>query len=164
MGLKNFGDVLADGGLLVLVQVGLIWAVSVTLLQFVAALGLALLLNSDLRFRGFARALAMAPWAMPPVVIGLMWRLVYHPNAGILNATLRDAHVIGHNIDWLNDFCLALPAIIVVGRLDRDAADHRRAAGRACRAWPGSCTRPRPWTARACGGASGASRCRSSAR
>jgi len=115
VGLKNFGDVLADGDFWSSFKVGLIWAVGVTVLQFAAALGLALLLNSDLRFRGFARALAMAPWAMPPIVVGLMWRLVYHPNAGILNATLRDAHVIGHNIDWLNDFGTALPAIIAVG-------------------------------------------------
>ncbi|WP_329247413.1 sugar ABC transporter permease [Actinoallomurus sp. NBC_01490] len=115
VGLKNFGEVLTDGDFWSSFKIGLIWAVGVTVLQFAAALGLALLLNSDLRFRGLARALAMAPWAMPPIVIGLMWRLVYHPTAGVLNETLRDAHVIGHNIDWLNNFGTVLPAIIVVG-------------------------------------------------
>ncbi|MCO6009952.1 sugar ABC transporter permease [Actinoallomurus purpureus] len=115
VGLKNFGDVLADGDFWSSFKIGLIWAVGVTVLQFLAALGLALLLNQNLRLRGLARVLAMAPWAMPPIVIGLMWRLVYHPNAGILNATLQNLHLLDHNVDWLNDFGTALPAIIVVG-------------------------------------------------
>ncbi|MFF5212761.1 carbohydrate ABC transporter permease [Streptosporangium sp. NPDC000396] len=109
VGLSNFGDLLADGDFWASFRIGMIWAVSVTVLQFLASLGLALLLNQDLRFRGFARVLALVPWAMPPVVIGLMWRLVYHPDAGILNGML------GTEIDWLNDFSLALPAVIVVG-------------------------------------------------
>ncbi|ACZ88923.1 carbohydrate ABC transporter permease [Streptosporangium roseum] len=109
VGLSNFGDLLTDGDFWASFRIGMIWAVSVTVLQFLASLGLALLLNQKMRFRGFARVLAMVPWAMPPVVIGLMWRLVYHPDAGILNSML------GTEIDWLNDFSIALPAVIVVG-------------------------------------------------
>ncbi|WP_067171862.1 carbohydrate ABC transporter permease [Microtetraspora niveoalba] len=109
VGLANFGDLLADGDFWESFRIGMVWAVSVTVLQFLASLGLALLLNQDLRLRGFARVLALVPWAMPPVVIGLMWRLVYHPDAGILNA------VLGTDVDWLNDFSVALPAVIVVG-------------------------------------------------
>ncbi|WP_433188046.1 carbohydrate ABC transporter permease [Actinoallomurus sp. CA-150999] len=115
IGLKNFGDALTDTDFWSSFKIGLTWAVGVTVLQFLAALGLALLLNQNLRLRGLARVLAMAPWAMPPIVIGLMWRLVYHPNAGILNATLQDLHLLDHNVDWLNEFGTALPAIIVVG-------------------------------------------------
>ncbi len=59
----------------------MIWAVSVTLLQLVAALGLALLLNSDLRLQGLTRVLALIPWAMPPVVVAIMWKMIYSPNA-----------------------------------------------------------------------------------
>ncbi|OUC85969.1 carbohydrate ABC transporter permease [Streptosporangium minutum] len=109
VGLSNFGDLLSDGDFWASFRIGMIWAVSVTVLQFLASLGLALLLNQEMRFRGFARVLAMVPWAMPPVVIGLMWRLVYHPDAGILNSML------GTEVDWLNDFSIALPAVIVVG-------------------------------------------------
>jgi multiple sugar transport system permease protein len=59
--------------------------------------------------------LALAPWAMPPVVIGIMWRLVYHPDAGILNQTLRGAGLLHHDVDWLSGFALALRAVVVVG-------------------------------------------------
>ena len=90
----------------------------VTVLQLLLALGLALLLNQNLRFRWLARTLALVPWAMPEVVVGIMWRLVYHPDAGILNKTLRQLGLIGgaaDNIDWLTSLSLALPAVIVVG-------------------------------------------------
>lgn len=115
VGLANFADLLTDDDFWSSFRIGMVWAVSVTVLQFVASLGLALLLNQNLRLRGLARVLAVVPWAMPPVIIGLMWRLVYHPDAGILNATLRDLGLIERNISWLNDFTITLPAIIVVG-------------------------------------------------
>lgn len=109
VGPQNFIDLLSDADFWSSFRIGLIWAVSVTGLQFLLSLGLAILLNQNLRFRGLARVLAVVPWAMPPVVIGLMWRLVYHPDAGILNSML------GTDIDWLADFSLALPAVIVMG-------------------------------------------------
>ncbi|RCV51576.1 carbohydrate ABC transporter permease [Marinitenerispora sediminis] len=115
VGPRNFADLLSDGDFWASFQIGLVWAVSVTVLQLAAGMGLALLLNQDLRLRWLARTLAMVPWAMPPVIVGLMWRLVYHPDAGILNATLRDIGLVSGDIDWLNDFSVALPAIIVVG-------------------------------------------------
>ncbi|MEV4457712.1 sugar ABC transporter permease [Microbispora sp. NPDC049633] len=109
VGLENFAELLSDGDFWESFRIGLVWGLSVTVLQFLASLGLALLLNQDLRLRGVARVLAVVPWAMPPVVIGLMWRLVYHPDAGLLNG------LFGTRVDWLHDFSLALPAVIVVG-------------------------------------------------
>ncbi|GAA4066350.1 carbohydrate ABC transporter permease [Nonomuraea soli] len=108
-GLDNFTRLMGDGAFWQAMVTGLIWAVSVTVLTFLFGLGLALLLNENLRFRGFARVLAVVPWAMPPVVIGLMWRMVYHADAGILNG------ILGTDIDWLADFTFVLPAIILMG-------------------------------------------------
>ncbi|MDI5961714.1 carbohydrate ABC transporter permease [Streptantibioticus silvisoli] len=116
IGLANFKELVHDDLFWSSFKIGLVWAVSVTVLQFVLSLGLALLLNVEgLRFRGLARVLALVPWAMPPVVIGIMWRLVYHPDAGILNQTLQSVGVLHHNVDWLSGFAIALPAVIVVG-------------------------------------------------
>lgn len=95
-------------------RIGVVWAVSVTVLQLVAAMGLALLLNADLRLRGLARVLALIPWAMPPVVVSIMWRMIYSPNAGPLNAVLRAIGLPG-DTNWLGSFTTALPAVIAVG-------------------------------------------------
>ncbi|MBB5790642.1 carbohydrate ABC transporter permease [Jiangella mangrovi] len=114
-GLENYRNLLDDSYFWESFRIGLIWAFAVTILQFFASLGLALLLNQKLRLRWLARTLALVPWAMPPVVIGIMWRLVYHPNAGILNDVLLDLRIIDENVDWLSSFSLALPAVILVG-------------------------------------------------
>ncbi|CAN5142527.1 sugar ABC transporter permease [soil metagenome] len=95
-------------------RIGMVWAVSVTLLQLVTAMGLALLLNVDLRLKWLTRLLALVPWAMPPVVVAIMWRMIYSPTSGPLNAVLG---FFGGPTDtnWLGNFDTALPAVIVVG-------------------------------------------------
>ncbi|MFH9399692.1 carbohydrate ABC transporter permease [Streptomyces sp. NPDC017638] len=114
IGALNFRDLLHDTLFWESFRIGLVWAAGVTVPQFLLALGLALLLNQDLRLRGLARALAIVPWAMPEVVVGIMWRLVYNPDAGVLNETLRDLG-LGEGRDWLSGLATALPAVIVVG-------------------------------------------------
>ncbi|MGQ4400563.1 carbohydrate ABC transporter permease [Streptomyces hayashii] len=114
VGSLNFSDLLRDTLFWESFRIGLLWAVAVTALQFLLALGLALLLAQDLRLRWTARALAIVPWAMPEVVVGVMWRLVYNPDAGILNETLHDLG-LGDGRDWLSGLATALPAVIVVG-------------------------------------------------
>jgi multiple sugar transport system permease protein len=95
--------------------IGLIWAFAVTALTFLAALGLALLLNMDLRFRWLARTLALVPWAMPPVIVAIMWQLMLNPTYGPINQLIRTIGLGDGDINWLGDFRLALPAVIVVG-------------------------------------------------
>ncbi|MGW4163589.1 carbohydrate ABC transporter permease [Streptomyces sp. NPDC004788] len=114
IGTLNFQDLLHDTLFWESFRIGLLWAVGVTVPQFLLSLGLALLLNQDLRLRGLARALAIVPWAMPGVVVGIIWRLVYNPDAGVLNETLHDLG-LGDGRAWLSGLGTALPAVIVVG-------------------------------------------------
>ncbi|MFE2941998.1 carbohydrate ABC transporter permease [Streptomyces sp. NPDC059255] len=114
IGALNFQDLLHDTLFWDSFGIGLLWAAGVTVPQFALALGLALLLDAELRLRPLARALAIIPWAMPEVVVAVMWRLVYHSDAGVLNETLRDLG-LGEGRDWLTGLSTALPAVIVVG-------------------------------------------------
>lgn len=111
--LQNFQDLLGDRLFWESFKIGMIWTVSVTSLQLIMGLGLALLLNANLMFSGFTRVLALIPWAMPPVVVSIMWTMIYAP-AGPLNAVLS---IPGGTVstNWLGDFSTALPAVIVVG-------------------------------------------------
>nr|WP_242438650.1 sugar ABC transporter permease [Streptomyces sp. CB00455] len=113
-GLLNFHDLFHDRLFGESFRIGLVWALGVTVPQFLLALGLALLLDQNLRFRPLARSLAIIPWAMPEVVVAIMWRLVYHPDAGILNETLSGLGLAG-DTDWLSGLATALPAVVVVG-------------------------------------------------
>jgi multiple sugar transport system permease protein len=115
IGLDNFRELLRDELFVNSFKIGFIWSVSVTAIQFVLALGLALLLSQNLRGRWLARSLALVPWAMPSVIVAIMWKLFFQPQAGVLNELLRRAHLPGENIDWLSSFGWALPAVILVG-------------------------------------------------
>lgn len=114
IGLENFGRLASDDLFWNSFKIGMIWAVSVTVLQLVTGMGLALLLNTELRFKSLTRVLALIPWAMPPVVVAIMWMMIYSPSSGPLNATLG---FLGgpSDINWLGNFSTALPAVIVVG-------------------------------------------------
>jgi multiple sugar transport system permease protein len=114
-GVQNYERLFDDGLFWNSFGIGLVWAFSVTILQFLLSLGLALLLNAGLRFQWLVRPLALVPWAMPSVVVAILWKLIYQPDAGILNAFLKDLGIIDTNINWLGSFTLALPAVIVVG-------------------------------------------------
>ncbi|MGC7103186.1 carbohydrate ABC transporter permease, partial [Amycolatopsis lurida] len=72
-GLDNFGTLVGNDLFWDSLRIGLIWTVGVTVLQLAASMGLALLLNSGLKLEGLTRVLALVPWAMPPVVVAIMW-------------------------------------------------------------------------------------------
>ena len=113
-GTENFRTLLSNELFWSSFKIGMVWAFSVTVLQFVAAMGLALLLDQDLRLGWLARTLALVPWAMPPVVVAIMWRLMLNPNSGPLNEWARGLGLDG-DFNLLGDFSTALPAVIVVG-------------------------------------------------
>jgi multiple sugar transport system permease protein len=96
-------------------QIGIIWTVTTTFLQYGLGLSLALLLEQRLRFLWLVRTLALVPWATPPVIVAIMWRLVYQPDIGLLNQSLRAVGVPIGELNWLADFSTAFPAVIVVG-------------------------------------------------
>lgn len=81
-------------------------------LQMGLGLVTALLLNRDFPWRGLARTLVILPWALPSVVIALMWRWIYDPNTGVLNDILLYLSVIRTAVPWLADPGVALYAII----------------------------------------------------
>lgn len=81
-------------------------------LQMGLGLITALLLNREFPWRGLARALIIIPWALPSVVIALMWRWIYDPNTGVLNDILIYLSIVHQAVPWLADPNLALYAII----------------------------------------------------
>lgn len=115
IGFENFRYMLEDRQFWRSFRVGGIWTVAVTTGEVVLGLMLAMLLNARLPGQTLARVLVLAPWAIPPVIKGLMWRLIYHPDAGALNGALISLGMIDRPIQWLTSFTWALPAVIVVG-------------------------------------------------
>lgn len=90
----------------------LLWIGLTVPLQMGLGLLTALLLNREFPWRGLARALIIIPWALPSVVIALMWRWIYDPNTGVLNDILIYLSVVQAAVPWLADPQVAIYAII----------------------------------------------------
>ncbi|GAA5156741.1 sugar ABC transporter permease [Pseudonocardia eucalypti] len=109
VGLRNFGTVLSDPAFWSSVRVTLVYAVSATVAETVLGIGIALLLNrSSLVGRIFERVLIL-PLMIAPVIAGVLWKLMFNPQFGVLNHVLG----LGSTFDWLSDR-LALFSVVLV--------------------------------------------------
>jgi multiple sugar transport system permease protein len=86
--------------------------ISVTAEMFVGV-GAALLLNQQFYGRTVLRALMILPWALPTVVNATLWRLIYNPEYGALNAALTQIGLLDAYRSWLGEPGTALAALIL---------------------------------------------------
>lgn len=89
------------------------WVGGIVTLQLLLGLGAALLLNQSFWWRGLARALVIVPWALPSVIIGLIWTWMYDYNVGVLNDLLLRVGLIDQPVAWLSNPKTSLPAIML---------------------------------------------------
>jgi multiple sugar transport system permease protein len=86
---------------------------SVVALEFLIALGLSLILNrEDIKAKKFYTVVLMIPVMMPPIAVGLIWRLLLHPDLGIVNYVLSLFGV--HKLGWYGAPKLAMLTVIGV--------------------------------------------------
>ena len=83
-------------------------------LETVLGVVFALVLNAEFKGRGFVRAAVLVPWAIPTIVSAKMWAWIMHDQFGVLNAMLRSAGIIDHNIAWTADPAYALWSVVLV--------------------------------------------------
>ncbi len=113
VGLKNFFAAFNDEVFWISLKHTVIWIGLTIPSQLLLGLITALLLNQEFPWRPLARALIIIPWALPSVVIGLMWVWIYDSNYGILNDFLLRMNIIQDSVPWLADPDTALYAIIL---------------------------------------------------
>ena len=89
-----------------------IWIGLTVPLQLLLGLVTALLLNQTFRWRSLARSLILIPWALPSVVIGLMWSWIYNPQVGLLNDLMLRLGLLQTAMPWLANPATSLYAII----------------------------------------------------
>jgi multiple sugar transport system permease protein len=89
-----------------------IWIGLTVPLQLLLGLVTALLLNQTFRWRSLARSLILIPWALPSVVIGLMWSWIYNPQVGLFNDLMLRLGLLQSAMPWLANPNTSLYAII----------------------------------------------------
>ena len=111
-GFENFILLFRDPVFLRALGNSLVWTVTSVAVMFLLSYILATMLNSRyLRFRRFFRSATLIPWALPGVVVSLIWRYIFLAD-GPLNAALAGLGVTSPP-SWLTDTNLALWTCIV---------------------------------------------------
>jgi multiple sugar transport system permease protein len=113
VGLDNYTTSLADPVFWSSLWNSLIWVVTAVALQFLLGLTAALLLNRRFAWRGIARALVVVPWALPSVIIGLIWTWMLDFDLGLVNAVGTRLGLLTHPVPWLSQPGTAMAAVIL---------------------------------------------------
>jgi len=76
------------------------------------SLALALALNSKIKGTAFYQAVFFLPYVSSTVAVALVWKWIYHPDYGVLNAILKAVGLPG--VNWLTDPKIALVSVAMV--------------------------------------------------
>lgn len=91
------------------------YAFAVVLLSYFLGMCFSLLLNRDIKFRGFFRAMILIPWIIPPVVAATNWTWLLNDQLGFINLVLRRWGFIEKPILFLADPVLARLTVCFTG-------------------------------------------------
>jgi multiple sugar transport system permease protein len=86
----SFARLASDGFFLSALAHTFIYAAVALTFEFLLGLGLAVLIDRPLGGRSFFRAALLIPMMLPPVVVGVVWRLMLNPDFGAINGTLKE--------------------------------------------------------------------------
>ena len=111
VGFRNYASLLHDESFRESTFVTLKFSAIVVVSEMIIGVGLALLLDRKIRGVSVLRTIFILPMMIAPIVVGLMWRYMYHPSVGIFNRTLKSWGL--DSIPWLSDSGWALTSIII---------------------------------------------------
>jgi trehalose/maltose transport system permease protein len=115
VGLDNYINLAQDADFLHSIWVTIQFTVITVAVEFVLGLGIAMVVNSNFKGRGFMRAAMLVPWAIITVVSAQMWKWMYNDIYGVVNDLLVDKlHILSRNIAWVSDPGTSIPAIAAI--------------------------------------------------
>jgi multiple sugar transport system permease protein len=111
VGLDNYAQVIADPIFHKVVLNSLIFVCA----NMVAQIGLGLLaaLFFAQRFPGaqFMRGVLLAPWILPALVVGALWKWIFATEYGIANHAIMTLSLIARPVNWLSDTSVSLLSV-----------------------------------------------------
>ncbi len=99
VGLSNYLNALSDPYFWNSLFVTLSFVIAVVSIEFLLGFIIALMLNRDIRFKGVYYTILTIPMLLSPVAVGLIWKMLLHPDLGVLNYFLSQIGIKG--INWL---------------------------------------------------------------
>ncbi len=130
VGLENYRRVVTDAETRHSLGLTAIFVGGSVAALLILSYALALLLYQDFPGRRLVRTIVLVPWALAPVVNGIMWKSLYAPNFGPLNDLLIRAGLLPQSVNWIVDYpmyslilayvwkVLPLPTLIILAGLE----------------------------------------------
>lgn len=112
VGLKNFERLLSDPLFFKSIINTLVFLLIHIPLQIAVALGFALILNSNIKFRSLFRTIYFLPVVVSGVVVTILWQQLYSYDAGLLNRLLTMVGV--EKIPWIVNPEMAMPSVAIM--------------------------------------------------
>jgi multiple sugar transport system permease protein len=112
IGLKNYNHLWHDALFWQSVKVTLSFAAMFLPLSMIIGLGMAILLNQNVRGIGLLRTAFYIPSIVPLVATSVLWIWLLNPQDGLVNLALKDLHLPTGL--WLTDPGSALPSLVLI--------------------------------------------------
>jgi multiple sugar transport system permease protein len=114
VGLENFVALANDAVFHLSLQQTFVFVSLSVALEILLGVGIALIINEQgVRISAITRVLILLPWAVPPIVNGLLWSFIYNSKYGYLNVLLYNLGLIGEFVQWTGNADLALFLVII---------------------------------------------------
>jgi ABC-type sugar transport system permease subunit len=114
VGLTNYANLLQDRVFWLALRNTAYYTIVTVIFQTTIPLLIANLLNSKIRGSMAFRTLYFMPVIISGAISGLLWAMIYEPNFGVLNETLRSLGLGKLTQLWLADKTTVMPSIILV--------------------------------------------------
>ena len=89
-----------------------VYTAATVVVEFGLGLAVALLLNGEFVGRSVVRSIAIIPLAVTPVVVGLVWRVLYNTDYGLINFILHELGL--PTSKWIAGMSTALISVVIV--------------------------------------------------
>jgi multiple sugar transport system permease protein len=112
IGLANYINIFKSEYFWNSLRISIIYTVSSVSVEMILGLAIAMFLNLDFPGRNLVRSIVIIPLTITPVVVGLIWRVLYNTEYGIFNFILNELGLpVGK---WIAGVHTALASIIIV--------------------------------------------------
>lgn len=113
IGLEHYEEMLLDDDVFWQALTNTLIFIGASPVAIAAALGIALLVNSDLRGAAVYRTIVFTSYPLMTVAVGIIWRWLYDERGGFINYVLRSSGVVDEPVKFLQSFDLALACVIL---------------------------------------------------
>ena len=112
VGFENYKNAFSDPYFWHSLWVTIKFVVLVVSIEFTLGFIISLMLNRDIKFKRVYYTILTIPMVMSPVAVGLIWKMLLHPDLGVLNYFLG---LVGIGpINWLGDPKMAFWSVLMV--------------------------------------------------